>query len=884
MRIQITLRFHTRFGQTLHLKSEHPDLQGNTIDLEYINPELWGTSLEIENAVIPLNYQYLLKNDDGAFVHEWGKDRTINLEGNSFIQVIDTWNHAGEYDNVFLLEPFQEVLLDHHKDANGGLFLQEGFTCFKVKAPLLSKNQVVCLLGEGELGNWNTESPILLKKSKHWWWAQVKLNSGRVTYKYGIYNTKSKEFETFESGDNRIFQGAQSVATILHDGFLRMTNTNWKGAGVAIPVFSLRSKQSFGVGEFTDIKLLVDWSAKVGMKLIQLLPVNDTTATHTWQDSYPYAAISAFALHPIFINLEEVAGKKYAELLKPLAKKQKELNALPVVDYEQVMKLKWAALKELYHLQKETLFKDPDYLQFFEQNKHWLVAYAAFSALRDKYGTADFTTWPSFGTYSKSAIDRFVSPRGKNYDDVALHYFIQYHLHLQLSEATKYAHSNGLIVKGDIPIGIYRNSVDAWMEPELYHMDRQAGAPPDDFAVHGQNWGFPTYNWERMAQDGYKWWYKRFVQMGHYFDAFRIDHILGFFRIWSIPLESTQGIMGQFVPSIPVYLNEFSRRGVTIDAHRLCSPYITDSVLFDLFGEASLRLKEYLQQHPDGTYSLKEGFQTQRQIEQYFDKSNLENASFCANSLMDLAANVVLFEAKDTNEPAFHFRFNMEQTHSFKYLDSNLQFHLKELYIDYFFRRQDEHWKKEAMEKLPALKSSTDMLICGEDLGLVPSCVPDVMSQLGILSLEIQRMPKALGAEFFHPKSAPYMSVVTPSTHDMSTIRGWWEEDRAKTQRFFNQELGHYGEAPAFCEAWINKEILLQHFYSPAMWSIFQLQDLLGMDPIIRRESPHEERINIPANPKHYWQYRMHLNLEKLIKEKDFNQELKDMIKQSNRL
>lgn len=188
------------------------------------------------------------------------------------------------------------------------------------------------------------------------------------------------------------------------------------------------------------------------------------------------------------------------------------------------------------------------------------------------------------------------------------------------------------------------------------------------------------------------------------------------------------------------------------------------------------------------------------------------------------------------------------------------------------------------MNKLPGLKRSTNMLVCGEDLGMVPACVPDVMRQLGILSLEIQRMPKNPETEFFHPADAPYLSVVTPSTHDMSTIRGWWEEDTAKTQRFYNFILGHFGASPFYCEAEINKEIVIQHLYSPAMWCIFQLQDILGIDETLRRQNPNDERINIPSDSKHYWKYRMHLGLEELIKNKEFNKELQIHIKASGRL
>jgi 4-alpha-glucanotransferase len=231
----------------------------------------------------------------------------------------------------------------------------------------------------------------------------------------------------------------------------------------------------------------------------------------------------------------------------------------------------------------------------------------------------------------------------------------------------------------------------------------------------------------------------------------------------------------------------------------------------------------------------------------------------------------------------FHFRIGMESTKSFAALDGSTQQKLRDLYVNYFYRRQDDFWQKEAMNKLPGLKRTTNMLVCGEDLGMVPGCVPEVMSQLGILSLEIQRMPKDPAKEFFHPADAPYLSVVTPSTHDMSTIRGWWEEDQEKTQHFYNHLLGKQGAAPFYCEGWINREIVIQHLFSPAMWSIFQLQDLMGIDDNLRRSNPNEERINIPADPKHYWRYRMHLNLEDLLNENAFNLELSGLISASKR-
>jgi 4-alpha-glucanotransferase len=894
MKIHFYVRFYTKMGQSLAVTGNISALGSDSVDnafpLAWLNNDYWHGTLETEAQKVKIRYNYVLRNEDGYSIVEWGNDRVIDVSG-SFdeIQVVDTWNHAGEFENVFYCDPYQHILLRDDATRSKAKQEKDYSHIFKVKAPLLHKNEVICLLGSTkELSDWDTSAPVLLARENGWWSTRVKLpkESIPLQYKYGIYNIRSKEFVRFEDDPNRVLYGdaQKNKLTILHDGFVHMPNNTWRGAGVSIPVFSLRSKNSFGTGEFTDLKLLVDWARKTGLQLIQILPVNDTTATHTWLDTYPYAAISAFALHPLYLNLDVLAGKKYAELIKPLKKKQKQLNELADMDYAEVMKLKLAAIRELYGVMKEEFLQDKDWLDFYKKNKHWLVPYAAFCSLRDKNGTSDFNQWKTHSKYNKEAIERYVSNKSKQFDEIALNYFIQYHLHLQLQEAAEYANENRIILKGDIAIGVYRYGCDAWMEPELYHMEMQAGAPPDDFAVRGQNWGFPTYNWERMAADGFEWWHKRFIQMSNYFDAFRIDHILGFFRIWSIPISAVEGIMGNFVPAIPVRLHEFEQWGIWFNHQRYCKPYINDAILWEMFGPNKDKFRPYLLETGDGHYHLKPEFHTQRQVEDHFYTLEKNDDNFhIRQGLFDLISNVILFEHVGSNGQEFHFRIAMDSTPSFRHLDGHTQHRLRELYTEYFYRRQDAFWMKEAMKKLPALKRSTNMLICGEDLGMVPHCVPDVMKQLGILSLEIQRMPKDPHREFFHPADAPYLSVVTPSTHDMSTIRGWWEEDRARTQRFFNFELGQWGDAPYFCEAWVNKSIVMQHLHSPAMWSIFQLQDLLGMSEKLRRENPHDERINVPANPKNYWKYRMHISLEQLNKEKEFNDEIAEYVHTSGR-
>ncbi|MGZ8553626.1 MAG: 4-alpha-glucanotransferase [Chitinophagaceae bacterium] len=899
MNLQFYLRFHTEFGQSLWVSGNAEELgmddPEKAIAMSYLNDECWHISITIPGKnwhKDGLIYKYYLKNKEGELSGEWGHDRVVTVPSKAIseIQLLDTWNHAGEYENAFFTAPFNKVLLKHSHPKTKSKTSKHFTHCFKVKAPLLDKHEVIVLSGSDDaLGNWLEKNSILLSKEGDWWTVNVDMSESSfpVAYKYAVFNTKENKLIRYESGDNRLLhQDASShTVVIVHDGFAHLPNDTWKGAGVSIPVFSLRSKNSFGVGEFADIKLLVDWAKETGLKLIQILPVNDTIATNTWADSYPYAAISAFALHPLYINLEKCAGKKHEDVIGSLKKKQKQLNELTEVDYEEVIRFKMAMLKELYEVMGKECFESDEYQDFFEDNKHWLEPYAAFCYFRDKYSTSHFKEWTTNSIYNKEEIYMLFSAGSPVKKEINFYCFVQYQLHLQLKEAADYAHKKGLVLKGDIPIGIYRYGCDAWVAPELYNMDAQAGAPPDDFTPIGQNWEFPTYNWKRMQEDGFGWWKQRFEQMSNYFDTFRIDHILGFFRIWSIPTNAVQGIMGHFVPCIPVHYVEFGENGIWFDEPRYCKPFITDDVLREIFSDLAGTVKQnFVVPNERGGYDLKQGFETQKDVEAGFAKLECNNENTrLKTGLYDLISNVIFFKQEGSRGQEYHFRISMEKTLSFKYLIPHVQEKLKALYINYFYRRQDVFWKKEAMQKLPRLKESTNMLICGEDLGMVPGCVPDVMKQLGILSLEIQRMPKDLKKEFFYPGEAPYLSVITPSTHDMSTLRGWWEENRERTQRFYNHVLGQWGDAPYFCESWVNRAIILQHLYSPAMWSIFMMQDILGMSDTLRRKNPHEERINNPANSKHYWQYRMHITLEDLMKEKEFNEELKGYVVHSGR-
>jgi 4-alpha-glucanotransferase len=897
MRIHFSIKYKTFWGQRLLVTGNIPAL-GNgdlkqALPLSFNFPEEWVGKVELtDTEMAHLKYHYVIFNENTAtFSEEWEYGRQVPVFENSPSNVFcyDQWNAANDLGNVFLTAPFSKVFLKDRHPSSLLQFPKKLTHIFRVKAPVMDPRRVVCIVGNcNSFGNWSTHKPLLLQKYGDEWSLSIDLsNCGvpEVHYKYGFYDPEDGVFCGFEEGVDRVAPVVSEKKSVvqLSDGFIRTDIAGWRGTGVGLPVFSIRTRKSIGVGDFEDLKLLVDWATKVGVKLIQVLPLNDTIGTHSDEDVLPYAAISAFALNPLFLNLP-LLGKLPAHhpLIAEYRTVQTELNAKPLVEFLEVVNFKLRYVREFYSIVKHKYSRNKDFLRFISDNEYWLIPYAAFCVLRDKYGTADYRKWEHYATFNAEVINALSAPESELRDEIYLNYFMQYHLHLQLLSTHNYAHDNGVVLKGDIPIGVNRNSADTWAHPEFFHLDKQAGAPPDMFAVKGQNWELPTYNWEAIQLSDFEWWKRRFAQLSLYFDTFRVDHILGFFRIWQLPVDQVEGIMGHLYPSVPVHINEFKERGIWFDYNRYCKPHITDPILSELFGEDAPWVKTNCLQIEDGwVLRLKPSYTSQKEVERMHAEGLFSDK--IKWGLFDLISNVLFFEEEGSNQSRFYPRFGMQSLTAFRDLDDYTRSKLDELYVDYYFRRQDAHWYKSGMEKLPALKRATNMLICGEDLGLMTQCVTDVMKETGILSLEVQRAPKTNTQEFFHPADAPYLSVVTPSTHDMSTIRSWWEEDRGVTQRFYNQQLGHYGEAPFFCEWWICRDVLLQHLYSPAMWAIFQLQDLLSISVTHRRENPHEERINVPSNSRFSWRYRIHMTIEDLLEADDFNTELLNYIRQSGR-
>ena len=813
MKLLFNVEYQTTFGEDLVLNILPEEGADKTAQHKMSTLDGLHWFYELTKAAKPgshMDYYYSVWRGDKEARQEWLVEPhrlEFAAQKASHYTVYDHWLDIPE-DAYMYSSAFTECVAARHRELSTKTEYSSTVR-LKVRAPQLRLGERLAVVGEPEaLGAWDPKKAVAMAEHEYHEWV-VSLNAAelpqkRFEFKFIILNDKKDIAPIWENTMNRSIEltavkANKVVVYELPQAFFSIYP--WKGAGTVVPIFSLRSEGSFGVGDFGDLKLMVDWADKTNQRIIQVLPINDTNMTHTWQDSYPYNSISIYALHPQYTDFRQLPEIKDETLKIKFQELQKELKALPQIDYERMFSAKMDYLHELFGQEWATIKRRASYKEFFEQNKEWLIPYAAFCYYRDKYGTAVFSEWPKEATVNNKEL--------KGNKQVEFWYFVQYNLDQQMHATHEYARQHRVILKGDIPIGISRDGVEAWVEPKYFNLNGQAGAPPDPFSADGQNWGFPTYNWDEMLKDGCAWWVRRFRKMAQYFDAYRIDHVLGFFRIWEIPVPEKSGLMGQFAPALGLSKEEIESYGVPFR---------------------------------DG-----------------------------------------LFLIDHKRDDRWHPRIAVQYQQAYGELNDTEKYNFNRLYNDYFYRRNNQFWYQEAMKKLPRLTQATRMLVCAEDLGMVPDCVPWVMNELRILSLEIQSMPKDDKVRFGHLSRNPYRSVCTISTHDMATLRQWWDEDEERTQDYFNSMLYRGGAAPHPLPGWLAKDIVSRHLTSPSMLCLLSLQDWLSIDEKLRLPDQNAERINIPANPRHYWRYRMHLTIEQLLAADDFNDTISTLITQSGR-
>lgn len=902
MKIRFSIHYSTEWGQSMHVVVAYHYFNGKkrTYDIPMTTTDgnLWTVESSVvesrQRSIKAFEYFYQVENDDGEMLRkEWSRfPRYFYFDSTKDYILPDCW-HDLPLQNHMLTKAFRTCnkIKEPETYFDERIPVYRKTIIFRVLAPQLTDGQSLAVCGNHpSIGNWNPAQFLRMHRLNAAEW-ELSINVDNIfspiEYKYVVVDDADNRLIAWEEGNNRTTAGYKiddGQVLVLTGKYLRVRETEWRTAGVVVPVFSLRTSDSFGVGDFGDLHRFVDWAVLAKIKMIQLLPVCDTTTTHTWSDSHPYDCISLHALHPHYMNLQHLGELDDAAQANKFRKRQRELNSLDYSDYEAVDRLKINYISEIFRQRGKDDLASADYRKFYSSNAEWLFPYAAFCALREHYHTARTSDWHEFAKYDKAAIQKHRDTDADFKHDFDVACFTQYHLYKQLTEVSRYAREKGISLCGDLPVGLYRDSVVTWQQPELFHLNAKLGNPPSATEPLGQDWGMPPFDWypdngRPVAA------YLRAVlgNMEHFFDVVRIDHIVSFFRCWEIPRDNLWASMGHFVPSLPLSVAEIKHYGMEFHHELYTRPFINDAVIRRFFGiHADYVRENYLVRRAYHLYDLKPECDTQLKIKQLFEGRRDENSLWIRYGLMHLCANV-LFLPDNDRQGLYYPRYGVFNEPVYSILSQEEKDAFVCLYNNYYYERHNEFWKYHAKRKLSAVLRHTRMLVYAEDLGMLPACVPEVLDEQRILSLRVQSMPNANGQEFAHLEAYPYRSVAIPTTHDMSPLRLWWEENPARTQRFWTQMLQKEGNAPRHLPPLIAEEIISRHLYCPSMICMLSIQDWLAMDSSFERRDVYELRINAPYDAYNKWKYRMRTTIDELLASDQYDNKVATMVTRSKR-
>lgn len=646
---------------------------------------------------------------------------------------------------------------------------------------------------------------------------------------------------------------------------MRYGDISFFQSGVAVPLFSLRSRASIGIGDFLDLIPFARWATLCDFNIIQLLPVNDTGS-----ESSPYSARSAFALNPVFINIQSVEGSSKFE--SDIEEAKEEFDKYKKVEYYKVSTWKRSILRKIFDSRYDNLKNDMSLSNWIEANV-WSKAYCVYCTLKQENRESSWKDWNAHRDPTSEEIEKLWA---KNHKDCLFQAWMQYIAEMQFSTAVNELSQMGLRLKGDIPILINEDSADVWADRKYFSLSDRAGAPPDMFSYTGQNWGFPTYRWDVLEQDGFSWWRRRLAQASKFYHAYRIDHVLGFFRIWSIPEKESTGILGHFEPSFPIKWETLRAAGLYHESMEyLRRPNYSVDQLRGFLGSDTEHLLEKCFENLPGTtdrFILKEEFSSEKQI------LAMDESQLAKDSMLRVYWNRVFIPTgdADTFYPYWYW-YNQPVLYT---LPQNEQDKLREI-IQANEQSQNALWEQNAMKLLSVLAKETDMLVCAEDLGAVPPCVPTVLNKLNILSLRIERWARNWNVQYspyYDMEEYPRLSVCATSCHDTSTLRGLWNEpdfDRS----FYWSHAHQVGEAPNELTPSVVRNLLTHVYSANSLFCILPIQDYFALSSTLAQGNPEDERVNIPGTVGgNNWTYQLPCTLDELLNITSLSSEIRKLV------
>ncbi|MDD6393916.1 MAG: 4-alpha-glucanotransferase [Prevotella sp.] len=897
MKFCFFINYRTNWGESVHaiITSTNDNGRQRTHNVPLLSEDgdSWHTEtvlMEMRKGQIrDISYHYQIEDSNGNIVRkEWNSiKRVVHCEADKNFLLYDFWR-----DTPLLWHLYTDVVRGKcssgriEKNKNR-LPIYRKTVIFKVSAPQLADDEILAICGNHpSIGDWSPSRYIKMTYCGNHEW-NLALNTENINhaleYKYVVVDRNTNRLRKWEEGDNRVthFETLHDGQVAIEDGgSIHVMEKTWKASGVSVPLFSLRTKDSFGIGDMGDLLKTIDWCSMCGIRVIQLLPINDTGNSAGWNETNPYNSISAFAINPIYFDASELIPENSMERTE-FNRRRMELEAYRHCDYKAVGNVKQIYIDYLFNKNGKREMSTDDYKEFSNNNAFWLNAYAIFKAMSKRHGTSDFRKWEVAANYEMGKLEKLLDDDSEMRKETEKVKYIQYRLNRQLAKASSYARKKGISLMCDMQTGFRLDSVEVWQHPDIFDMTMRMGIPPYDGDRNGQNWRFPIYircsEWE-------EWMRNRIKYLERYFDVMRIDHIAALFALWAIPQNNFTPVLGHFIPSLPLSAEEITGYGLTFRKELMTKPFVNDEEIERGFGIHADYVKEvFLNKLPYNMYGLKTEYDCQEKIENMFRDKQDENSIWIRDGLKRICTNVLFIEDEKYRN-MYHPRVYGYNQPLFAVLSSNDRDAYMRIYNNYYGDRHQYLWKNNGEHTLLNILEDSKMLVCAEDMGYRPHGMDEVIEKLRILSTEVQTLPKNDYYEFGHTEAYPYRSIATTGTHDMPSLRVWWEEDKARVQRYYATRLHKEGIAPKSLPPRLAEEIIARHMYSPSMLCMICMQDWLAMDSILREDNVQCERINNPNDCFNKWDYRMGTTIDALLSSGTFNGKIKEMVARSKRL
>lgn len=844
------------------------------------------------------SYYYQVENGDGSVERqEWcGAERAYVFDASVHYVFSDLWQESPSSRILFTsaFRVWRQHWREDKQECNEGvcqtrLPMFRRTILFRVFAPQLKDNEELAICGNHPvLGDWNPSCAVRMRRMGEQEWAMtVRVDNVALPleYKYVVIDRQSHRMKQWEEGDNRSTGSClltDGEALVLFGSLVRLPERRWLSAGVSVPLSVLRSEQSCGIGDFGDLRRLVDWAISVGMRIIHLPPLHDTVLKGDCRDNNPYHSVSSCALHPQYLDLVALGEIADKVAMKRFREKRKELEALDGIDDEGVWRVKSEYAWRRFEEEGETVLASQAFKEFHQKNAFWLIPYAVFCALHKELAASGAVERAEWSTYCEKILEGTACLTPSLEREIHKIEYVQYHLHRQLKSVSDYARSHGVVLMTDVPAGVCSNCVDRWLYSDLFDDAVSLGQKPSDATPEGSVSMLIPFRkpvTEQQQAAFIAWWHGRMERTAEFFDAIHLPQAISYVSAWVVPRHQVSATMGQFCPSLPLTVEELAMFGLKWPRDMYARPWIDDAIVAQLFGLCAEKVKsQYLLPASNGFYRLRDEVASPACLQHVFEERTDESSLYVKEGLRRLAANVLFVE--DVHRSGeFHPRFDGLHTSAFRMLNEEEKQAYRRVYRHYFGNRHEALWHCCANRFFAEVAGRTRMLVVANGDGAHLCGWDEVLAAHGVFPFSVSASSKSGDAEFGQLERNPCRSMVAASALGTASLQQWWEECLPRAQRYAMSVLQKEMFAPCHLSPTLAEEIVARHLHSPSMFCVLNMQDWLAISGTSYAVGGRTEGMGRTFGEDNRWRNRMPFTLSQLQGDDAFNEKIRQMIK-----